>query len=265
MKPFSIDHDLHAHTILSSCCADPNQTVEAIVQHALEAGYTTQCITDHLWDARVLGASQWYRPQDIGHIRRVLPLPKVHGLQLLFGCETEFLGGDRIGLRLDHFDQFDFVIIPPNHFHMIGFVRPESVETPQEIADLLVQRLEEIAALPLPFHKVGIAHLTTSLVNKGGDKLLVIDSINQERYHDVMRLLAKTGVGIELNATCFQPGWEAEEELELRLYRIAKDAGCRFYLGSDAHSVEGLGAVSKVLPGVVTSLKLTEADRFWLS
>ena len=44
--------------------------------------------------------------------------------------------------------------------------------------------------------------------------------------------------------------------------RIAKEAGCRFYCSSDAHSVEALDGVPKNLPAVIQALGLTEADAY---
>lgn len=45
---------------------------------------------------------------------------------------------------------------------------------------------------------------------------------------------------------------------------IAKQAGCKFYLGSDAHMQEKMLRIVEVLPEVVEALGLTDADRFCL-
>ncbi len=262
MSKFLCDHDLHTHTILSSCCHDEGMTPDAVFAHAAKCGYAAQCLTDHLWDASVPGASKWYAPQDIAHIRQSLPLPQGGATKRYFGCETEYCGGDKIGLRPDHFDEFSFVIIPPNHFHMVDFVRPAAIDTPEGVARLLIERLEELSRLPLPFRKIGIAHLTTSLLMRGGDKLEVVDQIPEERFFDVMRFYAKAGAGIELNGSCFREGWRNNADTELKLYRIAKQAGCAFYLGTDAHALRALDRIQTDLPAVVEALELTIADRY---
>lgn len=263
MNRFLCDHDLHAHTLLSSCCHDERQTAEAIIQHAIDNHYSVQCITDHLWDPAVPGGSPWYQPQNIDHVRRLLPLPQSTEVRVVFGCETEFCGGETLGLKPEHFSQFQFVIIPPNHFHMVDFVRPAHIETPEQTAELFCKRLEEISCLPIPFHKVGIAHMTTGLIYKGKNKYDVIECINRERFFDIMRTFAQKGAGIELNGACFKRDiWQAHEEIELRLYRIAKDAGCKFYLGTDAHSIDTLDRITHILPEVVQRLQLNENDRY---
>ena len=71
---YTIDHDLHIHTKLSSCSQDPRQTTENILGYALNNGLKTICVTDHYWDETIPGASAWYGPQNTEHIRRSLPL-----------------------------------------------------------------------------------------------------------------------------------------------------------------------------------------------
>lgn len=261
---FPIDHDLHCHTHLSLCSNDPAQSVQAILDHAKRHGYTLQCITDHLWDSAVPGASGWYAPQDIAHVSADLPLPKDDQVRLVFGCETEFLGGSHLGLDPSHYDAFDFIVIPPNHFHMKNFVRPDTYDTEQKIADLFVQRLEDISNIDLPWHKVGIAHMVCGLIFKEGDPCLVYNLVDEERFRAVMRKFARLGAGIEINLSSFYPEWRSREAAMLRLYRLAKEEGCKFYLASDAHHPRELDLVPGLAPEVVEALGLTEDDKFIL-
>ena len=117
--------DYHIHTYLSSCSADPEQNPERILQYARENGLTEVCITDHLWDAAVPGASGWYQPQDIAHVREILPLPEDPAVKMHFGCETDMDREFRLGLAEEHFDQFEFIIVPTTHLHMRGFTISE--------------------------------------------------------------------------------------------------------------------------------------------
>ena len=259
---FPIDHDLHCHTLLSECSSDPMQSVSAILDHARAHGYTLQCVTDHLWDRAVPGASDWYAPQDIAHVSRSLPLPADDRVRLLFGCETEYCGGDKLGLSPENYDKFDFIVIPPNHFHMKGFVRPETVDSEAKAAALLVERLEQLAELDLPWRKVGIAHMTCPLTFREGCPAEVFRLVDERRYRRVARRFAELGAGIEINLACFGPGWRSREDDHLRLYRLAGEEGCRFYLASDAHHPAELSLVPERAPEVVSLLGLEAADRF---
>ena len=259
---FPIDHDLHCHSQLSSCSNDPEQTVQALLDHAKKNGYTVQCVTDHFWDEDVPGPSNWYRPQGLAHVKRSLPLPKDDQVRMVFGCETEFCGGKKLGIDPAHYDDFDFIVIPPNHFHMEGFTRDASIQTEAQRADLLVERLEEISMLDLPWHKVGIAHLTCSLTHRGGDHALLFSLVDEKRFRAVMHKFATLGCGIELNSGCFDERFLSNPDSRLKLYRMAKEEGCKFYLASDAHHLNWLDSVPKYCPNAVEMIGLTEKDLF---
>lgn len=262
---FPINHDMHCHSCLSACSRDPEQTVQTILSHAKANGYTLQCITDHLWDEAVPGASNWYAPQTVEHVKQSLPLPTDDQVRLVFGCETEYCGKGKLGLHPDHFDEFDFIIIPPNHFHMKDFTRPSSYDTEEKIADLMVERLEELSQLDLPWHKVGIAHLNAGLIFREGSAEHVFELVDEQRYRAVMRVFAQKGAGIEINTSCFPENWREHEDAHLRMFRMAKEEGCRFYLGSDAHHPAGLTSVHEIGPLVCKLLGLDEQDQFLLA
>lgn len=261
MQNSFISHDYHFHSTLSSCCGDPKLTPDAALAAAVERGYEAICLTDHLWDADVPGASNWYSTQNIEHVRSSWPLPQHESVRFFHGCETEYCGGDKLGLTREHFDVFDFVVIPTTHMHMHGFVRPEHVKTETQMAELYVERLEELLRLDLPWNKVGIAHLTTTLVFREGDVGSVLRSLDEKRMMSVFDLFAQRGTGIELNASSLR-NWEEDPDTWLRVFRMAKKAGCLFYSASDAHTVENLGLVREILPSVVEALGLGSSDRY---
>ena len=261
VKPFTLDHDIHCHSFISSCSSDANCTPETVYRLAKEMGYDTICLTDHLWDASVPGASPWYAEQDIDHVYEGRKYACLPGIRCLFGCETEYVGGGRLGLAKENFDKFDFVVIPPNHMHMRGFVRPADVTTPEQMAELFTCRLEEISQLDIPMEKVGIAHLTCGLMFTEGNIYDIIDMMDEARLRAVFTRFAERGAGIELNAGSF-PELKTWPDSTLRLYRIAKECGCKFYCSSDSHSVDGYSMVRDLLPPVVEALGLTEEDRY---
>jgi len=67
-------------------------------------------------------------------------------------------------------------------------------------------------------------------------------------------------VGIELNFSSLQMSDE-EREISLKPYFIAKEEGCKFYFGSDAHTPEGLASARENFENIVTLLDLTEDDK----
>ena len=258
-----VDHDLHIHSYLSPCAGEEGktQTPENILRYAEKNGLNTICITDHYWDETVPGAENtWYARQDTALISSVLPLPQSDSVRFLFGCETDMNMHGVIGLAPEHFDRFDFVIIPTNHLHLSGFTcRGE--EGVAERAALWCSRLDHVLEQDLPFHKIGIAHLTDTGIMGGKGYLEALRMIPDEEYIRLFRKAADRGVGIELNFNWLKTP-DDEMEIHLRPYRIAKEEGCRFYLGSDAHALRVFDNMKENFEKITAALELDDGDKF---
>ena len=261
---FQIDHDLHIHSFLSSCSADPAQTPQAILEYAQRYGLKTVCITDHYWDEAVPGVSDWYRPQNFAHIAAARPLPQGENTRFLFGCETEMKKDMVIGIPTARFSDFDFIIIPTTHLHMIGFTIAEAdKESDERRAALWVERLDRLLDMDLPFGKIGLAHPACPLINKRGH-LPVLDLIPTAEMERLFAKAAKKGIGIELNSGDLGFA-DADADRVLRLFRVAKACGCKFYLGSDAHHPDGFEKAIRRFERAVRLLDLTEDDKFHIA
>lgn len=266
---YQIDHDYHIHSQLSTCSRDPEQTPERLLAYAKEFGLKHICITDHYWDSAVEGVSDWYRPQNFEHIYKSNPLPKDDDVTFSFGCETDMDRFFRVGIPPEHFSDFKFIIIPTTHLHMNGFtITEEDSESNTRRAEVWVERFEALLDKPLPFKKIGIPHLTCSLISKKDTpRENYVEILNHIKSDDLERIFTKAaslGCGIELNR--FDMGYaESEKDTVLRPYKIAKACGCKFYLGSDAHRPhEFRGAVS-AFERAVNALMLTEDDKFHIA
>lgn len=263
---FVVDHDYHIHSRLSLCSGDPGQTAENILLWAKKNNLKRICLTDHHWDESVAGASGWYEQQDFRHISESLPLPDGSGVEFLFGCETELDKKLTIGLSKEHFDRFDFVIIPTTHLHMKGFtINRRDIPSLKRRSELWGRRLNAVLDMDLPFGKIGIAHPTCPLManEHPGDHLKVISMIPQQVLDDTFEKAAEKKVGIELNFTfsCYSP-----EDLAVlgRVYYTAKDHGCRFYCGSDAHHPDRFRDYKENMTAIARWLGLRESDKFQL-
>lgn len=261
---FLYDHDFHIHSELSSCSRDPEQSPERILAYAKENGLKKIVITDHFWDDRVPGASNWYKPQNYDHISASLPLPQADGLEFLFGCETDFDKFCTVGVAKETLDKFAFIIIPTTHMHMVDFtISREHAESNEARARLWVSRLDALLSMDLPFHKIGIAHLACSLIN-GSSRESYIKTLNlipSEEMERVFKKAADCGVGIELNQ--YDMNWrEGEKESVLRMFKIAKKMGCKFYLGTDAHHPDAFVKSKAIFERAIEKLNLTEDNKF---
>ncbi len=263
---YQINHDYHIHTHLSTCSNHPEQTVENLIKYAERNGFSELCITDHFWDSNVSGASDWYQPQDYAHIAKNLPLPQNGCVKCYFGCETELDKHMTLGISEKMMDKFDFIIIPTTHLHMDGFTVERGKTSVKERAEIYVERLDKLLDKDLPFEKVGIAHLTSRLVsyNRATDfeeHLCIFEAVGESTYRELFSKLAKRGAGVEIN---YVKEKYTEEQLDrlFRPYEIAKEEGCKFYFGSDAHVPQTLDLVYSRFEYAVNKLKLQEKDRF---
>ena len=118
---YRIDHDYHIHSYLSPCGGDPNQTRDAILQYAKDNRLARICVTDHYWDKAVpCPLSTWYPKLDFDHISQIKPLPQAEGIRFFFGCEGEQNREYQISVPPRRFADFDFIIIPTTHLHMVA-------------------------------------------------------------------------------------------------------------------------------------------------
>ena len=263
---YKIDHDYHIHTVLSPCSGDPKQTPERVLRDAKEHGLTSVCITDHFWDSAVVPEIEkpgFYDGLDYDHIAKSLPLPESPDVKAYFGCETDLLRDMTLGISPAVIDKMDFVIIPPNHFHMGTPVLAEEDEPLDRRAKTLLNRLRGILDMELPFHKIGIAHLTDFLMAPATktDHIEVVNMWPESELTDIFGRAAKSGVGIELNIEVENYTPDQLDEI-MRPYRIAAECGCKFYLGSDVHQVGMCGTMLRRFNRIVDMLSLEEDQKF---
>ena len=198
---FLIDHDYHIHSQLSSCSSDPQQTTEAILRYGKQNGFKKICLTDHFWDDTVPGASEWYKPQNFDHIKKALPLPKMEGIEFFFGAETDMDKFMTVGCSQEMLDRLDFLIIPTTHLHMKGFTYFDEDNSIEGKIMLWEKRLHALLDKDLPWHKIGLAHITCDLIEYHIDihHVDLFARIADEVYAKAFSRCAQKGIGVELN------------------------------------------------------------------
>lgn len=261
---FLPDHDYHIHSCLSFCSEDSGQTTEAILRYAEENGMEEICLTDHFWDEKIPGSSEFYRGQNFAHVTQALPLPQSEKVHFHFGCETEMDRFNTVAVHKSRLDQFDFIIVPTTHMHMYDLnCDPNLPRTVKNMRDQFVARIDAFLDKDLPYHKMGLAHLTCSLLFWEEDQYLeVLSTVSEDTYARLFKKLAEKGCGLELNMERREMQSAAVSECILRPYRIARDVGCKFYLGSDAHSREDLSHAMERFNWMISALALEDKHRF---
>ena len=262
---YSVDHDLHIHSFLSACSRNPEQNPKRMLEYAKANGLRKLCVTDHFWDEDQGSGAPCYGEENLFEKRNMLgELPQAEGIEFLFGVETEMDRTMKLGLSREHFDCLDFVVIPTTHLNMMGLtLNKQEGSSTQSRADLWIKRLAAVLSMDLPFHKIGIAHLTCSTMAYWSreTELEIYRKIPDKEIYQLMGRAAEVGVGIELNS-CSMLYKPEEADTVLRIYRIAKECGCKFYCGSDAHHPHELDRAKALLEKAVDALALRETDKF---
>jgi len=265
---FSYDHDLHIHSRISPCGGDPEQTPERILRYAVENNLKTICLTDHYWDGTVPAPYGTGAGQTTEQILSALPLPQHEGIRFLFGAETEMDRDGNIGVGKEMIERLDFIIVPLNHMHMKGF-SCRGDENAEQMAQLIIKKFDALLSADLPHSRVGIAHFTDGLIFVDGKNTDVLNRIPESEYRRLFGRAAELGIGIELNMPAAKAdnrvySWEEDAD-ELRVYMLAKEMGCKFYFGSDAHTVKGLGWAKRNAEKIIELLDLHEDNKFILA
>ncbi len=257
------DHDFHVHTTVSACCRDENQTPGRLLQYALLNDFHKVCITNHLWDESVHSEAEWHPAHTFARLKTVLPLPTHERATLLFGAETDMDYNNVLGISRKNLDEMDFVTVATTHLHLAGNTVREKISTPEQAAEIWLGKIRALLKMDLPFHKMGIAHLTCGHIMKEKTPQ-VIRLLPESDLYEIFSDCAGTGVGIELNMKTLAMDDE-EKQILMRPYYIAKDCGCKFYLGSDAHKGSALENIKAEFENIITLLDLTENDKFPLA
>lgn len=254
--------DLHIHTSLSSCCSDRRMNPTEILDVAAKLNLHIIGFANHMWDSFIRGGSDWYEIQNVSHvlsIREQIP-QNTRGVHVLVGCETEYLGGGIIGISPEAADLFDYILIPATHFHMTDFVAPQMNDC-REIALLMKKRFDEI--IDLKIKNSGIAHpfLPFGYFDKVEE---ILHNLGDDALYDSFYKAAKAEISIEITTKFFStlyenPKFTWPDELFIRVLSIAKEAGCKFHLASDAHNFEHIGLVARLTP-ILNALSISTND-----
>ncbi len=258
------DNDMHIHSSLSLCSSDPLQSPQKILEYAVENNLKRIVLTDHVWANASKGCPDWYRDQPLERAMTAKPLPQREGIEFLFGVETELDGDDTLGLDKEALDKLDFAVIPIDHFHMVGYtISPEDAVSVEGVVKCWLRRMNAVLNMDLPFYKIGFAHLSGCLMKDKQSAYKVLESLPEKELRSIFARCAEKGAGIELNRAdmSFAP---EDGDKALRIYRIAKQEGCKFYMGSDAHHPEALLKAPDVFERAIDLLELTEDDKFYI-
>ena len=209
------------------------------------------------------GSVEFYDVQNTAHIEKALPLPQDDEVEYHFGAEVDMDKNYTIGIGDKMLEKLDFIVVPTTHLHFVGFTIDEKDTSLERRAEQFVKRFEKLLDADLPFHKVGLAHITCTLMAPGDfqNHLTVLDMVDDKTFRELFTRTAKCGMGVEIN---FEPSAYSGDDIARvkRPYLIAKECGCKFYMATDAHHNEELKNAKTDFERRVDFLDLKEEQKF---
>ncbi|MBQ3007644.1 MAG: PHP domain-containing protein [Clostridia bacterium] len=227
-KTYDIDElarwNLHIHTTFSGC-AKREMTARDIVKTADAAGLEMIALTDHNYpDRRNAVAQQRY------DLMRELEGFE-HNVKVLIGAELSAYGINKFADDIACDNSLDYRLYTTNHFHQKYWEHPE-VKTPRAYAEHMLAIMEGVIAsgradcFAHPF-MAGYIHVFE-------DSHDVTRAFRDNEIGDIMEKAHKNEIAWELNV----PAIFGDPEFFKRYFRIGKEVGVVFNLGTDGHSLD---------------------------
>lgn len=241
-----IKHDFHIHTNLS-LCAQSEATLEMYANRGKELGLEKMAITNHLWDHAIPDwendeNSEFYAVQDFEYIlkeRAAIEEANRNGANFLFGCEAEYsYKHRRPAISPAVAEQMDVLLVPNSHTHL---TMPKSFYEPHEKhKDFMIDAFMDIVNSDVSKYITAIPHPFLAVCCPYNNRLL-LDLITDDEFKRCFSAAAEKGIALELNPNFIskKPLNKAYDDPIFRMYKIGKDCGCKFTVGTDAHSSGG--------------------------
>jgi len=251
--------DLHLHTNLSFC-APNTTTVSTYLPFCVRENIQRIGISNHLYSDRGIN----YTLQVEEEINK---LQSNSSIEILLGCEAELFYGQEPQLAKKDAHHFDYVLLAASHvFNQMGQYRDFDLSTSEKIRDLLIENFK-IACYQDLGVPTGICHPLYPICAPGQQEILNI--MTDEQLVDCYTLAAKKDISIEIHACLYRDSVGLDEEglspSYIRMLSIAKECGCKFHFGSDAHSSEQFVDVHRLLERAAERAGITEDDLWHLA
>ena len=143
-----------------------------------------------------------------------------------------------VALTEENAEKFDYIIVPNSHTHM---TMDKSLYEPyQKHVDFMVEAYKKILKSPVSRYILSMAH-PFDAVCCPYDIQVLYKMIPDDVFKELFDATAEKGIAVEINTSCFKG--ITKENFEqfgaMRMFRIAREMGCKFTFGSDSHSETG--------------------------
>ncbi len=272
-----INHDFHVHTWLSICSGGKGQggELQGYLENARREGLKYLGMSDHFWDAGVgfeglyvdsqqaAGVPHFYKTQNFEHILQLkeeIDHTDTGDVIVLFGAEGEYDPVHRnIAITEEVAERLDFLTVPNSHTHMM--MDKNLVTNNEAHRDFQLQALHDILDCPMSRYLYSTAHPFE------GNAEAVIRLMSDDDLKRVWTKCAEKNVAFEINTGTYKMisglAYDKPEtfpEQYARMISIAKDCGCKFVFGSDAHRTDRHDGYAELCDRISDAFGITEKD-----
>lgn len=248
-----ITHDFHVHTNLSMC-AKGKADFGGYMGTYEKMGLKKVGFANHFWDNDVPidfdsytprnRITRFYTEQGYDHVCKLRPeIDAYRGpIKIYFGVEAEYDPFHHgVGITEAVAEQLDFMIVPNSHTHMM--MPLENYEPYEKHAEYMINAYLEIMRCPVGKYVTAMAHPFEAVCCPYPNTIL-IDLISDDTYRRLFDEQAERGIAFEVNVSYMRnlTPEEIEQSSKMRVFRLAKECGCKFLFGSDAHDHGTLAA-----------------------
>ncbi len=257
--------DLHVHTNLSFCA--PRSTEPASYLPLFDSEQVKAVgFVNHVYYPEDLPRLHTSYSTGATHVASIRPaidaLQKQTEVRLLMGCEAETIAHKGPSLSQEEAAPFDYILLAPSHvLNLTRHYEGVDYSTPDKLRELTVAQFK--AACLLQYGKpTGICHPLYPICSP--EEQQIVDGITDEVLGDCFTLAKEQGKAIEIHACLYRSGTERNAEglspSYLRMLRVAKECGCRFFFGSDAHAPEQFEGRHRLLLRAAELIGVGEED-----
>jgi histidinol phosphatase-like PHP family hydrolase len=219
-----------------------------MLRSAAEHGITRLAITDHFYTFTDRRIFEDIRAR-VAEAQRDMP----NSPEVFFGCEAEVMAPGSTAGSQELADGLDFVMVAATHFQNKGITELPPGDD-ESIAFHYLRMFEY--AVGLPWANV-LAH--PFFVVPRVCSVEVLGHLKDSDLLPGIELARVNHVAMEISRRALWPG---QTPFSRHFYKLCKQVGVKFTIGSDAHMLEDIGNV-RVLKPLLNELDVTEAD-LWL-
>ena len=257
--------DLHVHTNRSLCA--PRETVPmSYAPYCREEGIRVIGISDHVYPEDMLARYGYPDDQRVGRLLEMRPIlreaEEQSGIRYLLGCEVDYFAvvGQPYILP-EESEGFDYLLFASSHIlnnpHMYTAY---DLTSPDVLRRLTIERFVATCQLDYPV-PMGICHPLYPICSP--HQAEIIDGISDTTLKELFSMAAEKRISIEIHACLFRKDPPHNEhglsDHYLRILTAARDCGCKFHMGSDAHAPHAFVGSHELLRKAAALLGLTEA------